>query len=302
MLDPFFAPIPILTEIVRPLCDYLNLKSLPLHIHEILFAFGFYHIIFEYLASPLSSYFLPKQYKSLSYESKLRWNMHCASMVQSCSITMLALWTIYSDDERRNMNLAERIWGYTGAAALVQALATGYFLFDLVVMIRYLDVFGLGMLAHASSCLVTYTLGFRPIFNYYGCVFMLYELSTPFLNIHWFFDKMGMTGTRAQLYNGIALLAVFFSCRLVWGAYSSFNIYRDVWNAMHLDRSEKFTGTNEMMQFAGDRSLPTWLVILYLSGHVTLQVLNVFWFGKMIAAVKKRFVKAPQQNGIKKKV
>ena len=58
------------------------------------------------------------------------------------------------------MNLEERMWGYTGAAALVQALATGYFLFDLVVMVRYLDVFGLGMLAHAASCLVTYTLGF----------------------------------------------------------------------------------------------------------------------------------------------
>lgn len=58
------------------------------------------------------------------------------------------------------MDFEERMWGYTGAAALVQALATGYFLFDLVVMVRYLDVFGLGMLAHASSCLVTYTLGF----------------------------------------------------------------------------------------------------------------------------------------------
>ncbi|KAH9224637.1 TLC domain-containing protein [Leptodontidium sp. 2 PMI_412] len=298
MLDPFFAPIPILTEAVKPLCDYLSLKSLPLHIHEILFAFGFYHIIFEYLAPPLSSWFLPKQYKQLSYESKLRWNMHCASMVQCCNITMLALWTIYSDNERRNMNLEERMWGYTGAAALVQALATGYFLFDLVVMVRYLDVFGLGMLAHALSCLITYTLGFRPIFNYYGCVFMLYELSTPFLNIHWFFDKMGMTGTRAQLYNGIALLVVFFSCRLVWGAYSSFNIYRDVWNALHFDRSVKIGGTEEMMQFAGGRSLPMWLVVLYMSGHVTLQALNVFWFGKMIAAVKKRFVKAPQQNGV----
>jgi hypothetical protein len=73
---------------------------------------------------------------------------------------MLALWTIYSDNERRNMNLEERMWGYTGAAALVQALATGYFLFDLVAMVRYLDVFGLGMLAHALSCLITYTLGF----------------------------------------------------------------------------------------------------------------------------------------------
>jgi hypothetical protein len=105
---------------------------------------------------------------------------------------------------------------------------------------------------------------------------MLYELSTPFLNIHWFFDKLGMTGTKAQLYNGLTLLVVFFSCRLVWGAYSSFNIYRDVWNALHLSKSTKFETNSELMMFGNDRSLPMWLVVLYMGGHVTLQVLNVF--------------------------
>jgi hypothetical protein len=160
MQDPFFFPASSLGETIKPLCDYLALRSLPSHIHEILFAFGVYHLIFEYIAPPLSNLFLSSRYSKLSYESKLRWNMHCASMVQSCMICVMALWTIFMDDERRNMNLEERMWGYTGAAGLVQALATGYFLFDLVVMVRYLDVFGYGMLAHASSCLITYTLGF----------------------------------------------------------------------------------------------------------------------------------------------
>ena len=105
-----------------------------------------------------------------------------------------------------------------------------------------------------------------------------------------------MTGTKAQLYNGLALLGVFFSCRLVWGAYSSFNIYRDVWNALHLGSDAKFETNNELMRYAGDRSLPLWLVVLYGSGHVTLQALNVFWFGKMIAAVRKRFVKADKKQ------
>jgi len=222
--------------------------------------------------------------------------MHCASMVQSVVICIMALGTIALDQERRNMNLEERMWGYTGAAALVQALATGYFLFDLVVMIRYLDVFGVGMLAHASSCFVTYTLGFRPIFNYYGCVFMLYELSTPFLNIHWFFDKLGMTGTKAQFYNGLALLVVFFCCRLVWGAYSSFNIYRDVWNALYLSSLPKIDTNDELMRFGDDRSLPISVLVFYLTGHVTLQLLNVYWFGKMIAAVRKRFVKTEKKQ------
>jgi hypothetical protein len=124
---------------------------------------------------------------------------------------------------------------------------------------------------------------------------MLYELSTPFLNIHWFFDKLGMTGTKAQLYNGLTLLVVFFSCRLVWGAYSSFNIYRDVWNALSLSNSAKFETNSELMRFGNDRSLPVWLVVLYIGGHVILQMLNVFWFGKMIAAVRKRFVKVDKK-------
>ncbi|CAG8956781.1 hypothetical protein HYFRA_00011170 [Hymenoscyphus fraxineus] len=290
MRDPFLPPIPILQELVTPLCNKLHLYSLPFHIHEILAAFTVYHAIFEYLAPPFSGFFLSKQYTGLSRESKLRWNMHCVSMVQSLSISALALWVIAVDTERRHMNLEERMWGYTGAAGLVQALATGYFLFDLTIMIRYLDVFGVSMLTHALSCLVTYTLGFRPIFNYYGCVFMLYELSTPFLNMHWFFDKLGMTGSRAQLYNGFALISVFFSARLVWGAYSSFNIYRDVWNAIYFDASTTKLSTNEaMMVFGKDRSLPAWLVVIYMGGHVTLQLLNVFWLGKMIAAIRKRF-------------
>ena len=145
---------------------------------------------------------------------------------------------------------------------------------------------------------------------------MLYELSTPFLNIHWFFDKLGMTGTKAQLYNGLILLSVFFGCRLVWGAYSSFNIYRDVWNALHLSSSAKFETNSELTRFGSDRSLPMWLVIIYMGGHVTLQALNVFCtcpvslnllhgtvliprhsgFGKMSAAVKKRFVKVEKKE------
>jgi hypothetical protein len=131
---------------------------------------------------------------------------------------------------------------------------------------------------------------------------MLYELSTPFLNLHWFFDKLNMTGSKAQLYNGIALVSVFFSCRLVWGAYSSFNIYRDTWNALYFDPSKAKLSMNEnMMRFGHDHALPAWLVIIYMGGHVTLQLLNVFWLGKMIAAIRKRFTpeaKTTKANGV----
>jgi len=72
----------------------------------------------------------------------------------------------------------------------------------------------------------------RPFVNFYAPTFILYELSSPFLNIHWFLDKLNLTGSRFQLYNGLLLLFVFFSCRLVWGTYQSIRVYQDVWAAI----------------------------------------------------------------------
>lgn len=75
-------------------------------------------------------------------------------------INIIAIWIMVVDQERKNMDSEERIWGYTGAAGMVQALAAGYFVWDLYVTGTNLDVFGLGTLAHAIAALLVYTLGF----------------------------------------------------------------------------------------------------------------------------------------------
>ncbi|CCU75269.1 unnamed protein product [Blumeria hordei] len=296
MLDPFFPPPAFLQSFITPVSEFFNLRTLPLHIHEITAAFLLHHAIFEYVAPIASSKLLPAKYGKLPSNSKLRWNIHCASMVQSVTISILTIYILAFDKERLNMTSEERIWGYTGAAGLIQALACGYFLFDLVTMVRHLDVFGVPMLIHAASCFATYSIGFRPICNYYGCVFMLYELSTPFLNIHWFFDKLGMTGTKAQLYNGLVLLGVFFSARLVWGTYASLGLYQDVMFAWKIRSNTNLPVQSEIMKYGYDRALPLWLILLYLFGHIALNTLNIYWFNKMLDAVKKRFIPKSEQK------
>lgn len=125
--------------------------------------------------------------------------------------------------------------------------------------------------------------------NYYGCTFILYELSTPFLNIHWFFDKLNMTGSKAQLYNGLTLLFTFFSCRLVWGTIQSGFVYRDMWRAVFSAPSAEAIANSEVMGFASGEPIPVWLAVIYTASNLTLNSLNWHWFFKMIAAVKKRF-------------
>ncbi|RDA90420.1 hypothetical protein CP533_6964 [Ophiocordyceps camponoti-saundersi (nom. inval.)] len=297
MRDPFFiAPIPWLSELARPLCERLNLPSLPLHIHEVLAAAFFYSIIFYPISPILSSLLAPRHYPKLPRKTRLSWDAHVVSMIQSTLINVLAAWTMYADDERRIMTWEERVWGYTGAAGMIQALAAGYFVWDLIVTSRNIDVFGLGTLAHALAALVVYFLGFRPFVNYYGCVFILWEVSTPFLNIHWFMDKTDMTGSRAQLYNGYLLLFTFFSCRLVYGTYQSVLAFRDIWAAVNVNPDAVFRHS-AVMTFANDESaVPYWLAAIYLASNLTLNSLNFYWFIMMVKAVRKRFRPGGRQD------
>ena len=135
----------------------------------------------------------------------------------------------------------------------------------------------------------------RPFANYYGLAFVLYELSTPFLNFHWFLDKFGMTGSLAQLINGIALIISFGGCRLVWGIYQSVLIYSDIWHAMEVRDSVKSgkidLAKNSLETVAEVQSLPLALAAVYLVGNTLLIFLNCYWFGKMIEALVKRFKK-----------
>jgi hypothetical protein len=128
-----------------------------------------------------------------------------------------------------------------------------------------------------------------------------------------------MTGSKAQLYNGLVLLTTFFSCRLVWGTYQSVRVYQDVWAALHhqpaaasihydvLNNStaaaaEAAAGKsampihNDIMQFAGEEFVPLWLGFTYLGSNVILNTLNFYWFGKMVDTVRKRFQPAKEEQ------
>ncbi len=327
MRDPFpIPPIPALSRAVQPLADALSMPTLPLHIHEVLGAALLYTFIQTVVSPVLSARLFPRFYPANHRSKKANWDTHVVSLAQSLLINALALWVMWVDDERREFDYEHRVWGYTGACGLVQALAAGYFVWDLGITLLNFDIFGLGLLAHAVSALAVYTFGFvrprppspplflsqlttnisacqRPYLNYYSPIFILYELSTPFLNIHWFFDKLGMTGSRPQLYNGIALLVTFFLCRLVWGTWQSAVVYGDMWKSLSRPPSAAYLAAasaadstdphlNPMAFVAGQGDVPpvpVWLTLVYLASNLVLNALNWYWFVKMVAAVRKRF-------------
>lgn len=113
-----------------------------------------------------------------------------------------------------------------------------------------------------------------------------------------------MTGTRAQLYNGIVLTSTFFIARLCYGNIQSLCVYVDMWRAVRSPGPDAAALTQgsaamdpEVMRFADAHSeAPLWLALTYVVANVTLNGLNVHWFFKMIAAVRKRFTPKKEEG------
>jgi len=186
--------------------------------------------------------------------------------------------TVLTDNEL----MKDKVFGYDRNAGNVYAIACGYFLWDACTSIKHVNEFGLSFVFHGLTSFAVFIFSFRPILNYYGAVFLMYELSTPFLNIHWFMDKLGKTGSRLQLVNGIILLLAFFSARIVFGYIMSYKAYVSVMAVID--------------------EVPTFLCILYGAANVVLNGLNVIWFYKMIDSLIRRFQPAPPPKASQKVV
>src|SRR4051812_30070973 len=123
MLDPFNAPPRVLARAIEPVANFLSLSTLPLHIHEIVLAWTSYHVIYTAVSPMVSNWLFPTIYPHLKAQTAINWNIRVTSFIQSSFITILALFIIWSDTERNEMDWAGRIWGYTGAGGAVQGFA-----------------------------------------------------------------------------------------------------------------------------------------------------------------------------------
>lgn len=161
MHDPFPIRRPeSLVKYVEPVAEFLSLKTLPLHFHEVFVAFMLYDVTYRFVAPAFSRLFFPRVYATFTARTKLNWDVHIVSFVQSTLICSMALWVLLTDSELNQMSTEERVYGYTGASGLIQAFAGGYFLWDLMITVRNVKIFGIGMLFHAISALSVFSLGF----------------------------------------------------------------------------------------------------------------------------------------------
>lgn len=129
----------------------------------------------------------------------------------------------------------------------------------------------------------------RPFGLHYGIRYAFIELSTPFVNLHWFLNKLDKAGSKLQIANGLVLIVVFASCRLIFGSYIGLHFFKDVWTGLHDDGTSYTTiwPSPDRAPLILRHEVVWWVGITFLATHSAVMLLSLFWFQRMIRMVNK---------------
>lgn len=265
--DPFLA--------LRPFPENPS-NGLVEHWHEIAFFTIFFHLIMK-VAPVINSQWFGKFYDDLSKtdkKAKLNYDIRIVGLVFSIMSVLFCIPMFMHPDFHGNP-----IQGEYPFASFVTSVAVGYFIWDLFYCcIIHYDLFGFEFLFHAFGALLVFGTTYIPFCQPFLCSFLVFEASTPFVQLHWMFTRApkGMFSPTAITINGVFLISTFFFSRILWGVYATYKSFVLCWPLR-----------NEYPSLL----IPT---VYLLNGG--FQFLNFMWFSKMFKLAKRMVSPPPPQS------
>ncbi|KAL6930250.1 uncharacterized protein HGUI_01601 [Hanseniaspora guilliermondii] len=276
------------------------------HLHQVIYIALGYHLLFlisYYLIKPLLSRLLINKNnidlirKDNKNRTKNQIAMHIVSFLQALCILEFCFLAIYEDadyyftffkvvnedkhleslslfnfDMNKLFDLSkveERLFGFTETNNKITILACGYFLWDMMIS-AYCST--PAFMVHGVVSFTVYSIGLSGFINYYACVFLIFELSNPFLNIRWFANHYGKSNNILAKINEVVFMLVFFLCRIIWGFTQIIILLID------------FSKMNTRKDFQLGHAL------IISIGNIVLDILNTYWFLIMIKIAKKKIL------------
>ncbi|CAO0797350.1 unnamed protein product [Mucor circinelloides] len=185
--------------------DQLSLSTLRYHWQSVLTSAVVFAIIYE-ISRIFSPVLFPKTFQFFKGYNGPNWHVHVVSTVH-CLVVVLGSFFIFGD----NSLSQDRVFGYVRWAADIYSISCGYFLWDTIIAIYFYKYQGISMVFHGVASFSVFIFSFRPFVNYYGAIFLMYELSTIFLNFHWF-----MVRKRVHYRSSIRLTSMVSVNRINW--------------------------------------------------------------------------------------
>lgn len=268
------------------------------HLHQVLYVAVSYHLLFLFsffvIQPVLSKLLINKNDKDLLAKDakKKKRNqvaMHIVSFIQALCILEFCFKAIFRDIDYyftfasinnglkqshsfTNFNwplfkeqALERVFGSTPVNDQVAILACGYFLWDMAIS-AYCST--PAFMVHGIVSFTVYSIGLSHFINYYAAVFLIFELSNPFLNIRWFSNHYKLSHTKLAQLNEAVFMTIFFFCRIAWGLVQV--------GILIADFSVCYTDPRFQQGHA----------FIITAGNSILDVLNIYWFMIMVKIAK----------------
>lgn len=156
-------------------------------------------------------------------------------------------------------------YGYSRRVMCTCAISASYFLWDVIIVV-FDDKIDLAFLFHGVACFLCYSFALRPFLSKFACWFLLYELSTPFLNVR---NILLITGKKDsdvfRLYQTL-FGVTFFAVRILYGIPVTILLINETLN--HMEKENFFHN---------------YFVAWYcLVAAALLCFLNIYWFSIML--------------------
>ncbi|XP_041033331.1 TLC domain-containing protein 4-B-like [Carcharodon carcharias] len=142
-------------------------------------SFFVFQVLFH-VVTPRLSTLLSWGYKNLSQEQKTEWDSRCVSTIHALVVGGLALYILWFDDPVNR----DHVWGDPTLVKVNIAIASGYLMNDLVLLLRHWKTLGdWFFVSHHLAALYAYQYVLaRGLLPYFANFRLIAELSTPFVN------------------------------------------------------------------------------------------------------------------------
>ncbi|GBG30464.1 Transmembrane protein 56 [Hondaea fermentalgiana] len=199
--------------------------------------------------------------QSISHDEKVHWNAMVLSFVHSVTVSCLCSSLVLFPDESIEI---DRAYGRSERAMLAFSISCGFFLYDTKNCFKSTGP-QWPYIFHHVACFFCYNFVQYPFLQYYAVRFLLFELSTPFMNIRSLMLLLGRKGT--PLFQAIerSFALSFLIVRILMGVPLSLFAFYD---AYVLYESGKQHSTPVMAYFC--------------FANAGLNALNLFWMSTMV--------------------
>jgi len=228
--------------------------------------------VLQIVLPPLLDIVWPELHKKIPARKHDDLHVRFAAMLHAMFVADGAIRTAltFSDDI-----LANPYYGYCDGCQFYNSVAAGYFLWDTFICIKH--GWGFGYIMHGVLCAGCYVIVMHPFVHYHATLFLLFELSTPFLHARGLLIDLKHTKTKLFPAVNYIFAFVFFCVRICWGLpFSWRTITKPLWNAV-------VAGTP-----ASEHGVPNWAAAYVWVGMNGLNALNCFWFYQMVRSVTKK--------------